>query len=47
MVHYHVFQQMNSSHKDVLESIRKEQAISDAIKAKLVAAIDSFAKGFA
>ena len=38
---------MNSSHKDVLESIRKEQAISDAIKAKLVAAIDSFAKGFA
>jgi len=38
---------MNSSHKDVLESIRKEQAISDAIKAKLVAAIDGFAKGFA
>ncbi len=38
---------MNTSHKDVLESIRKEQAISDAIKAKLVAAIDSFAKGFA
>ncbi|MGB7287672.1 MAG: F0F1 ATP synthase subunit alpha [Salaquimonas sp.] len=38
---------MNSSHKDVLESIRKEQAISDAVKAKLVAAIDSFAKGFA
>ena len=38
---------MNSSHADVLESIRKEQAVSDAVKTKLVAAIDSFAKGFA
>jgi F-type H+-transporting ATPase subunit alpha len=38
---------MNSGHKDLLESIRKEQAISDAIKEKLVAAIESFAKGFA
>ncbi|MCL4145292.1 UNVERIFIED_CONTAM: hypothetical protein GTU68_018937 [Idotea baltica] len=38
---------MNSSHADVLESIRKEQAVSDAIKTKLVAAIDGFAKGFA
>ncbi len=38
---------MNTSHKDILESIRKEQAISDATKAKMVAAIDAFAKGFA
>ncbi len=30
-----------------LKSIRKEQAITDAIKAKLVAAIDGFAKSFA
>jgi len=38
---------MNSGHKDILDSIRKKQAISDAIKTKLVAAIEDFAKGFA
>ena len=38
---------MNNEHKDVLEIIRKEQAITDAIKEKLIAAIDGFAKGFA
>lgn len=38
---------LNSNHSDVLADIRKEQAISDSIKEKLTAAIDSFAKGFA
>jgi len=38
---------MNSSHKDILDTIRKEQALSDALKEKLTAALDSFAKGFA
>ena len=38
---------MRSEGKDVLETIRKEKAISDDTKAKLKAAIDSFAKSFA
>ena len=38
---------MRSEGKDVLDTIRKEKAISDDTKAKLKAAIDTFAKTFA
>jgi len=38
---------MNSAGSSVLETIRKEQSISDATKEKLTAEIESFAKGFA
>jgi len=38
---------MRSEGKDVLEAIRKEKAVSDDIKAKLKAAIDTYAKTFA
>ena len=38
---------MRSEGKDVLETIRKEKAISDDTKAKLTAAIDAYAKTFA
>jgi F-type H+-transporting ATPase subunit alpha len=37
---------LNSNAKDVLDGIRKEQQLTDAIKDKLTAAIESFAKGF-
>jgi F-type H+-transporting ATPase subunit alpha len=37
---------MNSNHSDILATIRKEQALSDATKDKLKAAIESFAKSF-
>jgi len=38
---------MRSEGKDVLETIRKEKALSDDTKAKLKAAVDTFAKTFA
>lgn len=38
---------MRSEGKAVLDTIRTEKAISDDTKAKLKAAIDSFAKSFA
>ena len=38
---------MRSEGKDILEAIRKEKAISDDVKGKLKAAIDTFAKSFA
>ena len=38
---------MRDKHADVLESIRTEKAISDAVGAKLKAAVDAFAKSFA
>jgi F-type H+/Na+-transporting ATPase subunit alpha len=37
---------LNSNARDVLDGIRKEQQLTDAIKDKLTAAIESFAKGF-
>jgi F-type H+-transporting ATPase subunit alpha len=38
---------MRSEGKDILEAIRKDKAISDDVKGKLKAAIDTFAKSFA
>jgi len=38
---------MRSDHKDILDDIRKEGAISDAIKSRMTAAISGFAKNFA
>ena len=38
---------MNNNHADVLDAIRTEQALTDAIKDKLTGAIDSYAKSFA
>ena len=38
---------MRSTGKDVLETIRKEKALSDDLRAKLKAEIDTFAKNFA
>ncbi len=38
---------LRTEHKDVLDGIRKEKAITDDLKAKLKAAIDAFAKSFA
>ncbi|MCB1387258.1 MAG: F0F1 ATP synthase subunit alpha, partial [Nitratireductor sp.] len=38
---------MNNSHADILDAIRTEQALTDAIKEKLTAAIDAYAKSFA
>ncbi|KFB08672.1 F0F1 ATP synthase subunit alpha [Nitratireductor basaltis] len=38
---------MRSAGKDVLETIRKEKALSDDLRAKLKAEIDTFAKNFA
>jgi F-type H+-transporting ATPase subunit alpha len=38
---------LNANNKDLLDTIRKEQALSDGVKDKLKAAIESFAKGFA
>ena len=38
---------MASNHADILDAIRTEQALTDAIKDKLTAAIDSYAKSFA
>ena len=36
-----------TKHADILDSIRTEKAISDAVGAKLKAAVDAFAKSFA
>jgi F-type H+/Na+-transporting ATPase subunit alpha len=38
---------MRDKHKDVLDAIRTEKAISDATGAALKAAVDAFAKTFA
>ena len=38
---------LHTNNQDVLDAIQKEQALTDAIKEKLTAAIDAFAKGFA
>ncbi|KQY25997.1 F0F1 ATP synthase subunit alpha [Rhizobium sp. Root482] len=38
---------MRSEGKDILDTIRKDKAISDDVKGKLKAAIDTFAKSFA
>ncbi|WP_438751535.1 F0F1 ATP synthase subunit alpha [Pararhizobium sp. O133] len=38
---------MRSEGKDILEAIRKDKAISDDVKGKLKAALDTFAKSFA
>ena len=38
---------MRSEGKDVLDAIRTEKALSDDVKAKLKAALDSYAKSFA
>ena len=38
---------MRSEHKDVLDQIAKEKALSDELRGKLKSAIDSFAKTFA
>jgi F-type H+-transporting ATPase subunit alpha len=38
---------LRNEHKDVLDAIRDQKAISDEIKGKLKAAIDAFAKNFA
>jgi F-type H+-transporting ATPase subunit alpha len=38
---------LRSEGKDILEAIRKEKALSDDVKGKLKAAVDSFAKTFA
>jgi F-type H+-transporting ATPase subunit alpha len=38
---------LHANNQDVLDAIQKEQALTDAIKEKLKAAIDAFAKGFA
>ena len=38
---------MANNHADVLDAIRNEQALTDAIKDKLTGAIDSYAKSFA
>lgn len=38
---------LRSEHKDVLDAIRDQKAISDEIKGKLKAAIEAFAKNFA
>ena len=38
---------LRSEGKDILESIRKEKALSDDVKGKLKAAVDTFAKTFA
>lgn len=38
---------LRSDHKDLLDGIRTEQALSDDLTAKLKAALDAFAKGFA
>ncbi|MFK5979407.1 MAG: F0F1 ATP synthase subunit alpha [Rhizobiaceae bacterium] len=38
---------LRSDHKDLLDAIRTEQALSDDLTAKLKAALDAFAKGFA
>ncbi|MFZ1815011.1 MAG: F0F1 ATP synthase subunit alpha [Rhizobiaceae bacterium] len=38
---------LRSDHKALLDGIRKEQALTDELKGKLVAAIDAFAKNFA
>jgi F-type H+-transporting ATPase subunit alpha len=38
---------LRTEHKDVLDAIRDEKALTDNIKAKLKAAVDAFAKSFA
>jgi F-type H+/Na+-transporting ATPase subunit alpha len=38
---------MRSAGKEVLDGIRKEKALSDDLRAKLKAEIDTFAKTFA
>ncbi len=38
---------MRDKHADILESIRTEKAISDAVMPKLKAAVDAYAKSFA
>ena len=38
---------LRSDHKDLLDAIRTEQALSKDLTAKLKAALDAFAKGFA
>jgi len=38
---------LRSDHKDLLDAIRTEQALSDDLTAKLKAALDAFANGFA
>ncbi len=42
----HLLSAMNSKHKDILNTIAKEKAISDATKEKLKAAIENFTKTF-
>jgi F-type H+-transporting ATPase subunit alpha len=37
---------LNGKHKDILDGIAKEQALTDALKEKLVKALDAFAKTF-
>ncbi len=38
---------LNNNHADLLDAIRKEQALTDPIKEKLKSAIEAFSKGFA
>jgi F-type H+-transporting ATPase subunit alpha len=42
-----VLSTLNGKHKDILDGIAKEKALTDALKEKLVKALDAFAKTFA